>query len=691
MADHADLLFELGTEELPPTALRRLSGALCHELAEGLRALGLTFGSVRGYATPRRLAVLVEGLARRQPDREVERRGPAFGAAFDADGNPTRAAEGFARSCGATVADLQKQETDKGAWLVYRVHEAGRPAAELLPGVVERALAALPIPKRMRWGDSEAEFVRPVHWVVLLHGASVVPCELMGCAAGNRSRGHRFHHPGEIAIASPAAYEATLEEPGRVIVDFARRRERSRGVDPAAAETLGGIAVIDEDLLDEVTALVEWPVAITAGFEERFLEAPQESLILTMKKNQKYFHVVDEHGRLVPRFITIANLDSPRPEVIRDGNERVVRPRLADAMFFWQQDGRKRLEDRLETLKGIVFQHQLGSVYDKSVRVSRLAGHIAGELGEDVPLAARAGLLSRCDLVTETVFEFPEMQGVMGRYQARRDGEPETLATALDELYRPRFSGDALPASAAGRAVALADRLDTLVGIFGIGQRPTGDKDPFALRRAALGALRILVEHHLPLDLRRLLGEALVGLRPWIQGDGPVDDVFAFMLERLKGLYAEQGVASEVFEAVAEVAPTSPADFDRRVRAVVEFRALPEAEALATANKRTRNLLRKSEEPVPTAVEATLLGLPEERALYDALRAKEVEVTPLLAAGDYTETLRRLAGLREPVDRFFDAVMVMVDERAVRLNRLALLASLSHLFRRVADVGQLGS
>jgi glycyl-tRNA synthetase beta chain len=691
MADHADLLFELGTEELPPTALRRLSGALCHELAEGLHALGLAFGNVRGYATPRRLAVLVEGLAHRQPDREVERRGPAFSAAFDADGNPTKAAEGFARSCGVTVADLQKQETDKGCWLVYRVRETGRPAAGLLPGVAERALAALPIPKRMRWGDSEAEFVRPVHWVVFLHGESVVPCELMGCVAGNRSRGHRFHHPGEITIRSATAYEGLLEEPGRVVADFERRRERIRGEVLAAAETLGGVAVIDEDLLDEVTALVEWPVAITAGFEERFLEAPQESLILTMKKNQKYFHVVDDHGRLVPRFITIANLDSPRPEVIRDGNERVVRPRLADAMFFWQQDGKKRLEDRLEALKGIVFQHQLGSLYDKSVRVSRLAAHIAGELGEDVRLAARAGLLSRCDLVTETVFEFPEMQGVMGRYQARRDGETETLAVALYEFYQPRFSGDVLPRSAAGRAVALADRLDTLVGIFGIGQRPTGEKDPFALRRAALGALRILLEHRLSLDLRGLLGEALVGLRPWVQGDGPVDDVFAFMLERLKGLYAEQGVAGEVFEAVAEVGPTSPADFDRRVRAVVEFRALPEAEALAAANKRTRNLLRKSEEPVPTSVDETVISLPEERALYDALRAKEVEVEPLLAAGDYTEALRRLAGLREPVDGFFDSVMVMVDEAEVRLNRLALLAGLSHLFRRVADVGQLGS
>lgn len=691
MADRADLLFELGTEELPPTALRRLSGALCHEFAEGLRGCGLAFGNVRGYATPRRLTVLVEALAYQQPDREVERRGPAFSAAFDREGQPTRAAEGFARSCGVTVGDLQKQETDKGAWLVYRVRETGRSAADLLPGVAERALAALPIPKRMRWGDSEAEFVRPVHWVVFLHGNAVVRCELMGCTASDRSRGHRFHHPAEIVIGSPAVYEATLEEPGRVIADFERRRERIRGEVLAAAETLGGVAVIDEDLLDEVTALVEWPVAITAGFEERFLEAPQEALILTMKKNQKYFHVVDEHGRLVPRFITIANLDSPRPEVIRDGNERVVRPRLADAMFFWQQDGRKRLEDRLESLKGIVFQHQLGSLYDKSVRVSRLAGHIAGELGENMGLAARAGLLSRCDLVTETVLEFPEMQGVMGRYQARRDGEPEALAVALDEFYQPRFSGDVLPQTAAGRAVSLADRLDTLVGIFGIGQRPTGEKDPFALRRAALGALRVLVEHRLPLDLGRLLGEALVGLRPWIQGDGPVDDVFAFMLERLKGLYTEHGVASEVFEAVAEVGPTSPADFDRRVRAVIEFRALPEAEALATANKRTRNLLRKSEEPVPTAVDEVLIAQPQERALYDALRAKEREVAPLLAAGDYTEALRRLAGLREPVDDFFDAVMVMVEEREVRLNRLALLAGLSHLFRQVADVGQLGS
>ena len=690
MADRSHLLFELGTEELPPTALRRLSGALCHEFAEGLRRAGLEFGAVRGYATPRRLAVLVEDLARRQPDREVERRGPALAAAYDKEGQATKAAEGFARSCGVTVGDLIRLDTDRGAWLVYRVLEAGRPAAELLPGIAEQALAALPIPKRMRWGDSDVEFVRPVHWVVFLHGEAVVPATILGCRSGSRSRGHRFHHGGEILIPRPESYEALLEEEGQVIVDFGRRADRIRAEVLAAAETLGGTAMIDDDLLDEVTALVEWPVAITAGFEERFLAAPQEALILTMKKNQKYFPVVDDHGRLLPRFITIANLDSPRPEVIRAGNERVVRPRLADAMFFWEQDGRRTLADRLDDLKGVVFQSQLGSLYDKSLRVSRLAAEIAGQLDEDVGFAEGAGLLSRCDLVTQMVFEFPEMQGVMGRYQARRDGEPEAIAVALDEFYQPRFSGDALPSSPTGLAVALADRLDTLVGIFGIGLRPTGDKDPFALRRAGLGVLRILVEPALPLDLKGLLETAAEGLAPWVQRPGVVEELMEFLLDRLKGLYLEQGVGAEVFEAVAEIRPTRPADFDRRVQAVIEFRALPEAEALVAANKRIRNLLRKAEDVVPERIDAGRLSLAAEVALHEALGAKEREVAPLLAAGNYTEILRRLAGLREPVDRFFDDVMVMVDDAAVRTNRLALLGSLYRLFRRVADVGQLG-
>ena len=690
MTEHADLLFELGTEELPPTALKRLSGALCQAFAEGLRKCGLEFGAIRGFATPRRLALTIEALARQQPDREVERRGPAFAAAYGPDGLPTKAAEGFARSCGVTVADLKCVETDKGAWLAYRVREPGRPAVELLPAVAEDALAALPIPKRMRWGDSDAEFVRPAHWVVFLHGESLVPCEILGCQAGRHTRGHRFHHGGEIEIPAPRDYARLLEEEGRVIADFGRRAERIRAEVHAAAETLGGLVELDEALLDEVTALVEWPVAITAGFEERFLDAPQEALILTMKKNQKYFPVMDDRGRLLPRFITIANLDSPRPEVIRAGNERVVRPRLADAMFFWEQDGKRSLAERLDSLKAIVFQSGLGSLHDKSVRVSQLAATIAGELGEDVALAARAGLLCRCDLVTETVFEFPEMQGVMGRYQATRDGEPPALAAALDEFYRPRYSGDELPAGGAGLAVGLADRLDTLIGIFGLGQRPTGDKDPFALRRAALGVLRMLVERRLPLDLRQLLAKAAAGLQPWVQRAGVVEEVYQFMLERLKGLYAEQGIGAEVFEAVAEVHPTRPADFELRLRAVLEFRALPEAAALAAANKRIRNLLRKASDDVPETVDESLFAAPEEQALWNALRAKDLELQPLLAMADYTVALRQLAALREPVDRFFDGVMVMVEEPAIRVNRLALLGALYRLFRQVADVGHLG-
>jgi glycyl-tRNA synthetase beta chain len=689
MGKTANLLFELGTEELPPTALKRLSDALTREFVKGLDDAGLAHGEVTAYSAPRRLAVLVLDCALSQADRDIERRGPALQAAFGNDGTPTKAAEGFARSCGTTVDQLQKQETDKGTWLVYRMHEAGKPAAELLPGIAENALNRLPIPKRMRWGSSEAQFVRPVHWLVFLHGDHVVPCTLLDAVAGNLTYGHRFHHPNAITLYNPEDYADVLESLGKVIAHFGKRRARIRAFVEETAGALGGRADLDDDLLDEVTALNEWPQPISGTFEERFLEVPQEALVATMKTNQKYFPIFDSDGRLMNHFITIANLESSDPDVIRAGNERVVRPRLADAMFFWQQDGKKRLADHIERLDHVVFQKGLGSMRDKSDRVAALAEIIADAIGGDRVLARRAGELSRCDLMTEMVYEFPEMQGIMGRYQAGRDGEPDELAQAMDEFYMPRFSGDELPQTPTGIAISLAERIDTLVGVFGIGMKPTGDKDPFALRRAALGALRILREHALPIDLRGLLGEAAAQLGERLTADDAVQAVYDFMLERLKGLYLEADTPLDVFEAVAAVKPDSIADFEHRVRAVSDFRSLPEAEALAAANKRISNILRKADGPVGDAVDAALFELTAEQELHQQVAGIAERVGPLMADANYGATLQALSHLRAPVDRFFDDVMVMADKPEVRANRLAMLQSLSRQFLQVADISVL--
>ncbi|HFA59662.1 MAG TPA: glycine--tRNA ligase subunit beta, partial [Rhodospirillales bacterium] len=529
-----DLLIEIGTEELPPKALRRLSGALAEGIREGLEKAGLGFGDLKPYASPRRLAVLVADLAEAQPDREELRRGPALAAAFDDDGCPTKAAEGFARSCGVAVEALERLETDKGAWLAYRLKQQGRPTTELVPDILDNALKRLPIPKRMRWGSLDVEFVRPVHWVVLLFGDEVIETEVLGVRTGRESRGHRFHHPGPLYIGEPGAYAPVLETEGRVVADLDARREAIRGQVIEAGRRLGGEALIDEDLLEEVTALVEWPVAVAGSFEERFLEVPAEALISTMQDHQKYFPVVDGEGRLLPHFITISNIDSRDPEQVRLGNERVIRPRLSDAAFFWEQDRKRPLADRVEQLGDMIFQKKLGTLLDKSRRVSGLAGHIASLIEGDPALAERAALLAKCDLLTQMVYEFPELQGIMGRYYARHDGEPEEVAEALDEQYMPRFAGDELPRTRTGMALALADRLDTLVGIFAIGQAPTGDKDPFALRRAALGVLRILIERNLDLDLEDLLREAAARFDEGIGAQAVVETVFDFMMDRLR-------------------------------------------------------------------------------------------------------------------------------------------------------------
>lgn len=689
MAEHNNLLIEIGTEELPPKALKRLSRAFTDSVIQGLEKAGLKHGAVTPYATPRRLAVLIDAVPVAQPDQVVERRGPAVAAAFDEEGDPTKAALGFAGSCGVKIEALQTLETDKGSWLVYRSHQPGHPSADLIPGIVESALSALPIPKRMRWGDRDDEFVRPVHWVVLLFGEEVIPATILGQEAGRITHGHRFHHPQPLTLHDADGYAALLESEGSVMPAFAARREAIEAEVHEAAAALSGRALIDEELLDEVTALVEWPTALTGRFEERFLTLPAEALICTMKGNQKYFPVAMADGTLLPHFITISNIRSTDPAQVIAGNERVIRPRLSDAAFFWEQDRKQPLEARIDHLKSVVFQEKLGTLHEKAVRVATLAQAIAKDNGSDHSLAQRAAMLGKCDLLTQMVGEFPELQGIMGRYYALEDGEAREVALALDEQYRPRFAGDQLPETPTGRALAIADRLDTLVGIFGIGQLPTGDKDPYALRRAALGVMRTVIEGEMNLDLVKALELATRPFSAIFDAQAVASQVYDFTMERLRAYYADAGITPDVFESVLAQRPTQPLDFDRRMRAVNAFRTLPEAESLAAANKRIRNILRKTEEIIPDRVVAEALQANEEKVLAQALQALSTDVQPLLESGDYNQALSLMATLREPVDRFFDAVMVMDENPELRRNRLALLSSLSGLFLRVADLSEL--
>ncbi len=686
-----DFLVEIGTEELPPKALKKLSQAFAQGIEQGLTESNLTFGSVELFAAPRRLAVRIHQLSDTQPDINIEKRGPAAKAAYDADGNPTKALEGFARSCGASVDQLETMETDKGAWLVYRSVQPGQNTTELLPAIVNKSLAQLPIPKRMRWGARRIEFVRPVHWVIMLFGSSVVECELLGHQAGNQTRGHRFHCNDVLTINSPAEYEQTLLEKGYVIASFEDRREKVRAGVMAIAETVGGNAVIDEALLDEVTALNEWPVPLIGRFEERFLEVPAEALISSMKEHQKYFHIIDSEGKMLPNFITLSNIESKDPAQVVAGNERVIRPRLSDAAFFFETDKKQTLEARIEKLKPIVFQAQLGTIYDKVQRVSGLAGKIAHAIGGDAQLAKRAGLLTKSDLVSEMVLEFPELQGIMGMYYAHHDGEAEEVATALNEQYMPRFAGDELPTSKTGCAVAIADKLDSLVGIFGINQPPTGTKDPFALRRASLGILRIIVEKQLNLDLAECI-EWAIEQHQTLPAANLKDSVVDYMLERFRSWYDEEGIPAEVFLAVHARRPTKPLDFDQRIKAVDQFRQLPEAEALAAANKRVSNILSKVHaNDLAVSLNSELLTLDAEKQLASAISEQTQTVTPLFDAGNYSEALKSLATMRASIDRFFDDVMVMADDEAVKNNRLALLNQLRALFLKAADISLLSS
>jgi len=685
-----DFLVELGTEELPPKALKTLSDAFTQGIQKGLENAGIAFGRVEAFAAPRRLAVRVRALGDAQPDKPVEKRGPAVKAAFDDSGNLTRALTGFATSLGITPDQLDTLETDKGAWVVYRTIEKGRPTVDLLPELVDQSLAALPIPKRMRWGAHRTEFVRPVHWAIMLFGNKVIDTPFMGLTPGNKTRGHRFHCPKSLIVPTPGDYEVVLKQEGYVIADFAERREQIRkGVTALARTEAAGQAVIDEDLLDEVTALNEWPVPLMGRFEERFLDVPAEALISSMKEHQKYFHVVSSEGKVLPLFITVANLESKDPGQVISGNEKVIRPRLSDAAFFYETDRKTRLEDRIDRLKPIVFQEKLGSLYDKSVRVSALAEKIAGAIGSDPVLAKRAAMLAKTDLVTEMVLEFTDLQGIMGEYYAANDGENPDVASALNEQYMPRFAGDDLPRTLTGCTLAIADRLDSLVGLFGINQPPSGTRDPFALRRASLGVLRIIIERELPLDLQTCCEWATENFAVLTEED-TASTVVDYMLERFRAHYEEQGINAEVFLAVHARRPTRPLDFDRRVRAVENFRQLPEAQALAGANKRVSNILTKQGgDSIGETIDDSLLQDPAEKTLAEQIRKQADTVIPLFEKGDYATALSSLANLREPVDRFFEEVMVMAEDDATRNNRLAMLNSLRNLFLRVADISVL--
>ncbi|UVO18142.1 glycine--tRNA ligase subunit beta [Stutzerimonas stutzeri] len=680
-----DFLVELGTEELPPKALKSLGEAFLAGIEKGLKDAGLGYAAARFFAAPRRLAVVVEQLATQQPDRSVNLDGPPIQAAFNAEGEPTQAALGFARKCGVDLAEIDRS----GPKLKFSRTIEGQPATQLLPGIVETSLADLPIPKRMRWAARKEEFVRPTQWLVMLFGEQVLDCEILAQRAGRESRGHRFHSPGQVHICKPASYLEDLRG-AHVIADFAERRELiAKRVEQLAAEQQG-TAIVPPALLDEVTALVEWPVPLVCSFEERFLDVPQEALISTMQDNQKYFCLLDADGKLLPRFITVANIESKDPTQIVAGNEKVVRPRLTDAEFFFKQDKKHALEDNNQRLANVVFQAQLGSVFDKAERVSKLAAFIAARIGGDATRAARAGLLSKCDLASEMVGEFPEMQGIAGYYYALHDREAEDVALALNEQYMPRGAGAELPGTLTGAAVAVADKLDTLVGIFGIGMLPTGSKDPYALRRAALGVLRILIEKQLDLDLVEAVNFAIGQFGERVKQQGLADQVLEFIFDRLRARYEDEGVDTAAYLSVRAVQPGSALDFDQRVQAVQAFRRLPEAEALAAANKRVSNLLGKFKAKLPEAVEPRWFDNATEFSLYSAIQQAEQAVQPLAAARQYREALERLAHLRGPVDAFFEAVLVNAEDASVRANRYALLARLRGLFLGVADISALG-
>lgn len=716
MSESKSLLIEIGCEELPPKSLDELAVALTRGLCEALEKRGVPceVAKAQTFNSPRRLATLIPNVAATQPDQSVERRGPAVKAGLDSDGNPTKALLGFAASCGVDVARLEKLETDKGAWFVYRAEQKGQPLAALMPEVFAEALKSLPVPKPMRWGDHDFSFVRPVHWLVVMHGDDLIDVELFGIRSGRESRGHRFHHPGMVAIGGADAYVEALRA-ARVLVDPAERRDRIRAEVETAGNAVGARPRLRDELLDEIANLVEWPAAIACTFDPKFLQVPHEALMQTMEKNQKFFPVINTDGTLTEHFVGIANIESKDPVQIRQGYERVIRPRFADAKFFYDEDLKAPLASYQEGLKSVTYQQQLGSVWDKCLRVAELARVIANRCGVDAALATRAASLCKCDLLTRMVGEFPELQGVMGRYYAQASDENVEVADALDEFYRPRFAADTIAGGTAigptvGRVLAIAERLDTLAGIFAVGLKPSGNKDPFALRRAALGLARTLIEGRLDLDLEALVREAVELLPdlsvPGKAGNAKKDsstgsksraldkgaltrELLDFIHDRLRGYYNDQGVSTDQFEAVRAVEPETLLDFHARLEAVAEFVKLPEARALAAANKRIGNILRQTGDKVSGSVDAGLLTDPAEKQLHQDMSKTVAALEPLLARRDYVATLARLAALREPVDRFFDDVMVMVDDPAVRDNRLRLLTQLRRMFLQVADISLL--
>lgn len=695
MMKFADCLFEIHTEELPPKAQMKLSAALRQALMERFSKENIAFDAMKAFATPRRLALLIEKLADAQPDQVIERKGPALAAAFDQSGQPTKACEGFARSCGVSVADLTQVKTEQGAWMVCRQAVKGKSIMELLPALLEQAVSTLPIAKRMRWGSEDVEFARPVHSVVLLYGKKIVPATMLGCKASNVTSGHRFMADKKIKLTSAGEYEAVLMKQGKVMADFAKRRELiSQQVEASVNETVGkkAQALLSEDLLDEVTGLVEYPVALCGQFDEAFLRVPKEVLISAMQDHQRYFPVVNQQQALLPYFVTISNIKSKKPQQVIHGNERVLRARLSDAKFFFDTDKQEKLFARVAMLKDIVYQAKLGTLHDKAERLAKLSAFIATKLGMNKAHAERAGLLAKADLLTNMVGEFPELQGVMGEYYARHDGENEEVALALREQYLPRFAGDAVPESKLGAVLALADKLDLLAGSFGINQIPTGDKDPYGLRRAALGVVRILVALGMELDLRSVLKEAVNGYHDTVkfENQDAVGAMLNFIRERMRAWYLEQNIAPDVFSAVVTLDVTSLHDFHQRVLAVQAFKNRQEAESLAAANKRVSNILAKYQETLQSQViNPAYFDEAVEKELARQLELIQGEVTSLSQAGQYNEVLLRLASLRKPVDDFFDKVMVMTDDKPRRENRILLLTRLRNLFLQVADIALL--
>lgn len=683
-----EFLIELGTEELPPTQLRTLAEAFATHFEAELKRAALDHEGVTWYATPRRLALKVAALAQSQADKIVEKRGPAVSAAFDAEGNPTKAAQGWARGCGIDVAQAERMVTDKGEWLLYKQEVKGKAAADIVPALAEKALSNLPIAKAMRWADKTIQFIRPVKTLTMLMGDTLIEGEILGIKSGRVIRGHRFMGEQEFTIDTAEQYPDILQERGKVLADYETRKAIILADAQKAAAELGGTADLEDDLLEEVTSLVEWPVVLTAKFEESFLKVPSEALVYTMKGDQKYFPVYDDKKQLLPNFIFVSNIESKAPQFVIEGNEKVVRPRLADAEFFFNTDRKRPLIDRLPELESAIFQKQLGSIKDKTDRITALAGYIAEQIDADVAQAQRAGLLSKCDLMTSMVFEFTDTQGVMGMHYARHDGEAEPVALALNEQYMPRYAGDDLPSKGVSSAVALADKLDTIVGIFGIGQAPKGS-DPFALRRASLGVLRIIVEHGYQLDLVDLIAQAKSLFGDRLTNESVERDVLEFMLGRFRTWYQDAGFSVDIIQAVLARRPTKPADFDQRVKAVSHFRALEAAESLAAANKRVGNILAKFEGELSDKVNDDLLQAEAEKNLAETVQSLTVALAPVFASGDYQEALSQLAALREPVDAVFDNVMVMVEDEALKLNRLTLLNQLRELFLRIADISLL--